>query len=275
MEIEIASVGRAFLYLGIPFVLMIFYFQWQWARTCNKNIQVLVAQKGGGGAYRLAKKDGGRVEIANADGTTRVWPIKELATIDILYPGVGWVPAFLQKSIRLAIVNEGDMEPMLNRSPHRVKVASPDVVAFLQKIVTDNPEAKLGDLVGEFLEGVSTGPTREMVADPSTLGSLMRSMVMNALATVTDDLMEALKGVRAQLARVAGINSLYVYGGLGIIIILSGFIIYQLMQGVAAVPAVPVDNTAVITELNLLRNAIMDKLAAVEGLILEGLAELP
>ncbi|KKL61468.1 hypothetical protein LCGC14_2195030, partial [marine sediment metagenome] len=84
-----------------------------------------------------------------------------------------------------------------------------------------------------------------------------------------------LKGVRAQLARVAGINSLYVYGGLGIIIILSGFIIYQLMQGVAAVPAVPVDNTAVITELNLLRNAIMDKLAAVEGLILEGLAELP
>ncbi len=275
MEIEIASVGRAFLYLGIPFVLMIFYFQWQWARTCNRNIQVLVAQKGGGGAYKLAPKNGGRVEITQGDGTTRVWPINELATIDILYPGVGWVPAFLQKSIRLAIVNEGDMEPMLNRSPHRVKVASPDVVAFLLEIAGDDSSTELAKRVSTFLEGVSTGPTREMVADPSTLGSLMRSMVMNALATVTDDLMEALRGVRAQLARVAGINSLYVYGGLGLIIVLVGFVIYQQMQGVAAVPVVPVDNTAVITELNLLRNAIMDKLAAVEGLIIEGLAELP
>ncbi len=275
MEIEIASVGRAFLYLGIPFVLMIFYFQWQWARTCNKNIQVLVAQKGGGGAYKLAPKDGGSVSITQKDGTTRVWPINELATIDILYPGVGWVPAFLQKSIRLAIVNEGDMEPMLNRSPHRVKVASPDVVAFLLEIAGDDPEAKLAIQVNKFLEGVSTGPTREMVADPATLGSLMRSMVMNALATVTDDLMEALKGVRSQLARVAGINSVYVYGGLGLIIVLVGFLIYQQMQGVAAVPAMPVDNSAVITEVNLIRNEIMDKLDAIEGLIIEGLAELP
>ncbi len=275
MEIEIASVGRAFLYLGIPFVLMIFYFQWQWARTCTKNIQVLVAQKGGGGAYKLAPKEGGHVAITQGDGTTRVWPINELATIDILYPGVGWVPAFLQKSIRLAIVNEGDMEPMLNRSPHRVKVASPDVVAFLLDMAGDDPEVEQAKLINKFLEGVSTGPTREMIADPSTLGSLMRSMVMNALATVTDDLMEALKGVRGQLARVAGINSMYVYGGLGISIILSGFIIYQLMQGVVAVPSVPVDNSAVITEVNLIRNEIMDKLGAIEGLIIEGLAELP
>ncbi len=272
MEIEIASVGRAFLYLGIPFVLMIFYFQWQWARTCNKNIQVLVAQKGGGGAYRLARKDGGRVEIAHEDGTVRIWPINELATIDILYPGVGWVPAFLQKQIRLAIVNEGDWEPMLNRSPHRTKIASPDVVAFLKQVAGDDPDTGLHALVEEFLAGVSTGPTREMVADPATLGSLMRSTVMNALATVNDELMEALKGLRTQLTRVAGINPMYVYGGLGLGIILSGFIIYQLMQGTAAVT---VDNSAVITEMNLIRNAIMDKLAAVEGLIIEGLAELP
>ena len=82
--------------------------------------------------------------------------------------------------------------------------------------------------------------------------------------------------MRAQLARVAGINSLYVYGGLGLIIILVGFVIYQLMQGaVATVTPVAVDNSSVITELNLLRTAIMDKLAAGEGLIIEGLAELP
>ena len=250
MEIDIASFGRAFLYLGIPFVLMVFYFQWQWARTCNKNIQVLVAQKGGGGAYKLARKDGGFVEIAQEDGTVRIWPINELATIDILYPGVGWVPAFLQKSIRLAIVNEGDWEPMLNRSPHRTKIASPDVVAFLEGLAKDNPD--LTTLVAEFLAGITTGPTREMVADPATFGSLMRSNVMNALATVSDDLMEALKGVRTQLARVAGINSLYVYGGLGLCILLLGFIIYQMMQGTVATPADPV----ILDKLNQIQSAL-------------------
>ncbi|MGR3295871.1 MAG: hypothetical protein ACUZ8A_06555 [Candidatus Bathyanammoxibius sp.] len=251
MEIELASVGRALLYLGIPFVLMIFFFQWRWARTCDRNILVLVAQKGGGGAYRLARKDGGHVEIAHEDGTVRIWPINELATIDVLYPGVGWVPAFLQKSIRLAVVNEGDWEPMLNRSPHRTKIASPDVVAFLERIAEDNPETGLVVLINEFLDGVTTGPTREMVADPATLGSLMRSNVMSALATVSDDLMEALNGVRAQLARVAGINSVYVYGGLGVCIVLLGFIIYQMMQGQAPVPS-----AEIMDKLNLIQGAL-------------------
>lgn len=251
IQIEIASIGRALLYLGIPFVLMIFYFQWQWARTCDKNVQVLVAQKSGGGVYRLAPKDGGRVEITHEDGTVRIWPINELATIDVLYPGVGWVPAFLQKSIRLAIVNEGDWEPLLNRSPHRTKIASPDVVAFLEKVAGDDPATELATLVNEFLEGVTTGPTREMVADPAILGSLMRSNVMSALATVSDDLMEALNGVRAQLARVAGINSVYVYGGLGVCIVLLGFIIYQMMQGQAPVPS-----TAILDKLNQIQNAL-------------------
>ena len=42
MEIDIASVGRAFLYMGIPFVVMVFYFQWKWAEDCKKYIRVLV-----------------------------------------------------------------------------------------------------------------------------------------------------------------------------------------------------------------------------------------
>ncbi len=253
MEIELASVGRALLYLGIPFVLMIFYFQWSWARTCDRNIQILVAQRGGGGAYRLAPKGGGHVEIAEKNGAVRIWPINELATIDILYPGVGWVPAFLQKSIRLAIVNEGDWEPLLNRSPHRTKIASPDVVTFLEEIARDNPESELTTLIDEFLVGVTTGPTREMVADPETLGSLMRSNVMSALATVSDELMEALNGVRAQLARVAGINSVYVYGGLGVCIVLLGFIIYQMTQGQAPVP---VPSAEIMDKLNLIQDAL-------------------
>ncbi|KKN30079.1 hypothetical protein LCGC14_0837560 [marine sediment metagenome] len=272
MEIEIASVGRAFLYLGIPFVLMIFYFQWHWARACDRNIQLLIAQESGAGVYELVPKSGGHVTLPYRDGTTRIWPVNELATIEVTYPGVGFVPSFLQKKIRQAVVNEGDWEPMLNRSPHRTKVASPDVVDFMLQLVADGHAQ--ADEITAFLKGVSTGPTRELIGDPAMLGSLMQSGVMQALAQVSDDLMEALKGVRGQLARVAGINSVYVYGGLGLIIVLVGFVIYQQMQGVTTAP-VTVDNSAIITELNIVRNAIMDKLAAVEGLIMEGLAELP
>ena len=115
MEDILPSLGRAGLYMGIPFVLMIFWFQWKWAKDCNKYIRVLVAQKSGGGAYKLAPKEGGEISITNpADGSTRTWPVNELATIEVPYPGVGFVPAFMQKTIRMAIVSEGDWEPMLN-----------------------------------------------------------------------------------------------------------------------------------------------------------------
>ena len=228
-EIDIASWGRALLFLGIPFVLMVFYFQWKWARTCNNNIQVLVAQMGGGGKFVLAPKEGGQVTIHNPDtDETRMWPVNELATIDITYPGVGFVPKFLQKTIRLAIVAEGDWEPMLNRSPHRRKVASPDVVEFIQKLAEADPKLQTG--IDEFLCGVSTGPTREMIADPAMLGNLMRSSVLKALATVSSDLMDVLKSLNTRLSRVAGLNSTVVYIGLGLIVVGLGFLIFQVIQ---------------------------------------------
>lgn len=234
MEIELASLGRAALFLGAPFVLMVFYFQWRWARVCDRNIQVLVAQQGGGGRYELAPREGGQVTIHNpSTNETRTWPVNELATIDITYPGVGFIPKFLQKSIRLAIVNEGDWEPMLNRSPHRRKIASPDVVEFMQKIAVKIP--KLKEDVDEFLSGVSTGPTREMVADPAMLGNLMRSGVLKALATVSNDLMDILKGINLKLARFAMLNGTVIYIGLGLIVILVAFLTYQVMQVAPAV----------------------------------------
>lgn len=223
------SLGRAAIFLGIPFVILVFVAQWHWAKTCDHNIQVLIAQRGGGGAYRLAPKEGGVVSIENPETKEiRTWPINELATIDVPYPGLGFLPRWMQKSIRLAIVNEGDWEPMLNRSPHRKKIASPDVVVFLRELAEDNPN--LAELINEFLDGISTGPTREMVADPSTFGSLMRSTVMRALATIGDDVMEMMKGLRAQLARAAGLNPTWVYLLLGLNIVLIAFVIYQLMQ---------------------------------------------
>lgn len=239
MEIELVSLGRAALFLGVPFVLLVFFFQWRWARVCDRNIQVLVAQQGGGGKYELAPKEGGQVTIYNPfTNETRTWPVNELATIEITYPGVGFVPKFLQKSIRLAIVNEGDWEPMLNRSPHRKKIASPDVVEFIKAIAQKISNPKLKTDIEEFLDGVSTGSTREMVADPAMLGNLMRSGVLKALATVSNDLMDILKGINSKLARFAGLNGAVIYIGLGLIVILLSFTIYQIMQVAPDVEAI-------------------------------------
>jgi len=217
------------LYLFVVFVVMVVFYQWKWAKTCKNYIQVLVAQSGGGGDFFLVPKEGGIVTITNPrTDDVRTWPVNELATIDIPYPGVGFVPVFLQKTIRLAIVNEGDWEPMLNRSPHRDKIASPDVVEFLQSLA-EKSDGETKAEITKMMKGLSTGPTREMIADPATLGNLMRSSVMKALATVTNDLMEVLKSVNTRLARVVGPNPIIVYMGLGLIIILLAFTAYQVM----------------------------------------------
>jgi len=205
-----SGLATAGLFLGIPAILLIFFAQWQWAKTCEKNIRVLVAQKTGGGRFFNAPKAGGDVTIKNTEtGDVRAWPINELATIEVPYPGVGWVPKFLQKTIRLAIVNEGDWEPMLNRSPHQQRVASPDVIEFMQSIAKKSPE--LEPIISKYLSKVSSGSTREMIADPAILGALKQSTVMKALAQVSDELVEAIKSLRAQLTRVGGLNPMLVY----------------------------------------------------------------
>jgi len=225
-----------FLYLFVVFVGMVVYYEWRWAKTCKNYIQVLVAQQGGGGDFFLAPKAGGQVTIKNPQtDEERTWPVNELATIEIPYPGVGFVPTFLQKTIRLAIVNEGDWEPMLNRSPHREKIASPDVVEFLQLLADETGDDKKKAVINKMVKGLATGPTREMIANPATLGDLMRSSVMKALATVSTDLVDLLKSVNAKLGKVVGPNPMIVYIGLGLIIILLAFTIYQIMPIVSSI----------------------------------------
>ena len=224
------------LYLFVVFVLMVVYYEWKWAKTCKNNIQVLVAQAGGGGDFFLAPKAGGSVTIKNPHtDEERVWAVNELATIEVPYPGVGFIPAFLQKTIRLAIVNEGDWEPMLNRSPHREKIASPDVVEFLQSLAEDTEDAKKKAVITKMVKGLATGPTREMIANPATLGDLMRSSVMKALATVSTDLVDLLKSVNAKLGKVVGPNPMIVYIGLGLVIILLAFTLFQIMPIVSSI----------------------------------------
>jgi len=224
------ALGRALLYLGVPAFIGIFVAQWRWAKTCNENIRVLVAEKSGGGAFKLAPKEGGTVTITNPkDESTRTWPVNELATIDVLYPGVGFVPAFMQKTIRMAIVNEGDWEPMLNRSPHRENIASPDVIEFILKLKNEMGNKVAKDNIDKFVNTLATGPTREMIADPAVLGNLMRSSIMKALATVSNDFMDVLKSVNTKLGRVTGLNPTIVYAGLGLLLIMMGYLIYSLI----------------------------------------------
>jgi len=231
MTIDWASgLSTAGLFLGIPLILGIFVAQWKWARTCDRNIQVLVAQKGGGGKYELAPRAGGEVSIINpVTREARTWPINELATIDVPYPGLGFLPRFLQKSIRLAIVNEGDWEPMLNRSPHQKKVASPDVIEFMRAIAQNSTE-KTRREINEFLLDISSGSTRELIADPATLGALRQNTIMKALATISDDLLDNIKSLRSQLSRIAGINPTIIYLGLFVIGALVIFLVYQTIQ---------------------------------------------
>ena len=228
MEVDLfPALGRALLYMGIAFILMVLYMQWRWARICRDYIRVLVAQKGGGGSWQLAPKEGGEITITDdKTGITRTWPVNELATIDILYPGVGFVPAFMQRTIRLAIINEGDWEPMLNRSPHRERVASPDVIERLRLLAKNsNEEAKKE--IEEYISTLSTGPTREMIADPAVLGGLMKSSVFKALATVSNDFTEAMRTLTNKLNKAAGPRPMVVYLGLALIVVLVAFLIYQ------------------------------------------------
>jgi len=222
-------------YLFIIFVGMVVWYEWRWAKDCKEYIQVLIAEKGGGGSFKLARKDGGEVSIHNPHtGMTRTWPVNELATIDVLYPGVGFVPGFLQKTIRLAIVNEGDWEPMLNRSPHMERIASPDIVKFLNGIHDDKGTSEeMKGKIEQLVSQISTGPTREMIADPAILGSLQRSSVMKALATVSNELVEAMKSLNSKLSRAGNLNPMVVYIGMGLTIVLLAVLLFQLL------PALP------------------------------------
>ena len=185
MEIDLMTeLIRVVLYLGVPIVVIIFWLQYKWAKVCDKNIKVIIAMESGGANTVLAPKSGGEITIEDPEtNTTRTWPVNRLTTISLPYPDVGFLPRWLQREIQTAIVNEGDMEPMLNRAPHHENIASPDVVRFLNEMAEgcDNGTKKT---ILEFAKSLATGPTRELAASPEWIGSLKQSSVLKALATV-------------------------------------------------------------------------------------------
>ncbi|KKL24514.1 hypothetical protein LCGC14_2414530, partial [marine sediment metagenome] len=144
-----------FVYLGTLFTVMVAFYQWRWARICQKNLRVLVVHSDGSSHFVLCPKTGSSVTIKDPNSnTTRMWVISELATIVVPYPGVDFLPQWLQKQIRMTIVNELDWEPMINR------------------------DKSLG-----------------IIGSPAVLGNLMTERITEAVITVNEKLMDSLSGL--------------------------------------------------------------------------------
>lgn len=222
-----------FTYLGAILIALIGYLQWKWANNCSKNVLVLVQRSDGHGDFILAPQEGGSVTLKDPkSGDSKTWAINELATVDVPYPGIGFIPLFLQKTIQMIVVSESDWEPITNRSPYRKKVASPDVVELLKELkaelpVKGNPAVALVGRVNDVLENVAVAPTRELIADPSFLGNLLQSKVFKDLATVSKELTDSLKTVAGKLTKL--VNPTIVYIGLGLIAALVVFALFKVL----------------------------------------------
>jgi len=237
MTIDVGSgLLNALLFMGPMAVvggLVAMYFWW---RTCQRKVKVILVKTAGGTDVRYADKEGNSVTLSNPKtGWSGTWPVSDLATIPLPYPDLaGLLPQFLQREIQTAIFIEGDLEPLLNRSAHRYNIASPNVANALKEALDMMPDtaegSELATQIESILANTATGPTRELVASPDWVGSLRKSTALKALASVSDDLMEALKQIRNQLARFSGLNSTYVYIGLVLIIILLGVNLYYTVE---------------------------------------------
>ncbi len=206
-----------FVYLFIILVIMIVWYQYNWSKKCNNNVKVLVVRPDGSTDTEYAPKSGGYVALKAPEGnTTRLWPINKLSAIEMLYPGDGFIPVFLQKKIKTVIVDEEDWEPLLNRGSYSERVASPDVVKMLRLIATTYPKAEQ-DLM-DLADSLSTAPTRDMVASPAVLGNVMKEKVSEMAVTISKDTFEKMEGIARKLDKIP--NATIVYAGLGIIAVL-------------------------------------------------------
>ena len=220
------------LYLVIIFVAMIIYYQWQWSKRCATSVRVLVVQPDGDTKTEYAPKSGNYVALRVPESNTvRLWPINKLSSVEMLYPGDGFIPTFLQKKIKTVIVDSEDWEPMLNRGSYAHRVASPDVVATIRDLADDYPDAK-SDLM-ELADGLSTAPTRDMVASPAVLGNIMKEKVSELAVTISRETFDKMEGFTRKLDRLP--NPLILYVGLGTIAILVAIALVNLIPAMSAV----------------------------------------
>jgi len=216
-----------FVYLGVILVILIISLQISWTKACDTKALLLIKMASGGGRNVLVPKDKGSITLEDPKTHKRkMWPINDLATITVGYPGLGLIPRFLQKTITMCIVDEEDWEPMLNRSAYVNNVASPDIITELKRIAAVS-EGETKKRLEALTKPLHTAPTRAMIASPAVLGNLMNEKITEAVMTVTKEVMESLEALVKKLSKL--VNPTVVYIGLGLILILVAFMVYKVL----------------------------------------------
>ena len=245
-----------FLYLFVIFVLMIVYYQWQWHKKSKKYVKLVVIQPDGSSDVEYVLKEGNTVSITNKETSlTKMWPITELSTFDMLYPGDGFIPVFLQKKIRTTLVSGTDWEPLVNRGQYSNNVASPDVKDFIKQLGEDLElsEDKKAALTA-YSDSLLTAPTREMIASPAVLGNIAKEKISELAVTIAKDIVNPLNEAIKKLGQQ--INPMIVYIGLGLIAILLVYLVFQNAQS---------DNSQILNELDTIKRALGIVITPVPG----------
>lgn len=215
-------------YLLLVMVATGIYYQLKWAKRCREYVKVIVAKSDGSTDVRYAPKSGGSITLENPHTKTmKVWPITQLATIDMLYPGDGFIPVFLQKTIRTTIVSEEDWEPMLNRGAYDENVASPDVKDELLAIAEMVADEKLKNQIVAYTDNLRTASTRELIGSPELLGNLMQEKISELVVTVAKDIMNPINEAIKRMGKQ--VNANFVYIGLGLTVLLLAFLLFKVV----------------------------------------------
>ncbi len=237
--------GKINQYIPVIFFVVAFFcgavifLQWRWGKVASENVQLLVVKSDGHGDYELAPQRGGSVTIKNPHSdTVQTWPINKLATIDVPYPGVGFVPKALQKTIRQVIVDEEDWEPLLNRSPYKEKIASPDVIRLIQDVAESVQDAKpeLAITLAGLADELSPAPTREMIASPAVLGNLINEKITEAVITVNKDTIDSVTRLLSRVNNLLQNNTFYIGVGIvGLLCIINLILMVTIKSDIGAV----------------------------------------
>lgn len=228
------STFHLILYMVLIFGFMVVYYQWQWTKRCTRDVRVLVVQPDGSTDTEYAPKTGNYVALKIPESNSvRLWPINKLSSVEVLYPGDGFIPRFLQKKIKMVVVDAADWEPLLNRGSYAHDVASPDIVQAIRDLADDYPDAA-SDL-NELADGLFTTPTRDLVASPAVLGNIMKEKVSELALTISRDTYDKMEGLSRKLDKVP--NSVILYIGLAAAVGISVFVLINQMTSLATMQA--------------------------------------
>lgn len=234
------------LYLLIIVGIMAVYYQYVWSKRCSTSVKVLVVMPDGSTDTAYAPKQGNYVALPVPESNmVRMWPINKLSAVEVPYPGDGFIPKILQKKIKMVVVDAEDWEPMLNRGSYSHNVASPDVRNAIRDLADDyrRDHAEVAGELDALASGLSTAPTRDMVASPAVLGNIMKEKVSELAVTISRETFDRLEGVTRKLDKMA--NPLVLYLGLGAIAVVMVIFLVNVQSALSAVSSMQADLDAI------------------------------